>query len=139
MSEMRYRDVGWSVQSRTRSYFDTISSAFSEVKWVLYVLYLTKGLRLYEHVRDTSTEEDCERRCVPLQILDSAVHFGHAHSKGRVSDLTMEVRRLDDVAVHEAQCADAGAGKVSGGGAAKATGTDDENGRISKPQLTCIS
>lgn len=39
----------------------------------------------------------------------------------------MQVRRLDDVAVHDAQGAHAGAGEVGGGGAPQATGPDDED------------
>ena len=45
-------------------------------------------------------------------------------------DLAVEVRRLDDVAVHEAEDADAGAGQVGRSGASQATGTDDEDGGL---------
>lgn len=47
MSEMRYREVGWSVQSNTRSYSLTMASAFSGVRWLRWGMYLGKGFSLY--------------------------------------------------------------------------------------------
>ena len=53
-------------------------------------------------------------------------------------NLAVEVRRLDDVAVHQAEDSDASAGQVRSRGAAETADADDENGCLFQSQLACI-
>lgn len=53
-----------------------------------------------------------------------------------MGDLPVQVGRLDNVTVREADGADPGSREIRGGGTAKPAGSDNENGRSLYPQLT---
>ena len=53
-----------------------------------------------------------------------------------MADLTMQVGRLHDIAVDDADGPDAGAGDVLRGGAAEAAGSDDEYSGIYQTELS---
>lgn len=60
-------------------------------------------------------------------VSHQAIHLQHAHARSPVRNLAVQIRRLDDVPVHEAQGAHARAGKVRRRGTPQAAGADDED------------
>lgn len=62
-----------------------------------------------------------------MEVGDEGSDFGHADAGGGVADLSVQVGALDDVAVDDADGADASAGDVLRGGTAETTGADDED------------
>jgi hypothetical protein len=69
-------------------------------------------------------------------MCDQAVHLLHADSSGGMADLTVKIGRLHDIAVDDADSADAGAGDVLSGGAAEAAGSDDEYSGVDQTELS---
>jgi hypothetical protein len=53
-----------------------------------------------------------------------------------MADLTVKIGRLHDIAVDDADSADAGAGDVLSGGAAEAAGSDDEYSGVDQTELS---
>lgn len=69
------------------------------------------------------------------EVGDEGRDFGLPDARGGVADLSVQIRKLDGVAVDDADGADAGAGNVLRGGAAEAAGADDEDFGVYKTEL----
>ncbi len=62
-----------------------------------------------------------------------------AERVGRVGDLALEVRLVDDVGVDDPERADAGGGEVERGGRAEAAGADQQDARVEQLQLALLA
>lgn len=69
------------------------------------------------------------------EIYHEAFSLGHADPRRGVADLAVQVRRLDRVAIHDADGAHTGASEVSCCGTAKAPCPYNEDGRGSETEL----
>lgn len=58
-------------------------------------------------------------------ISHKTIHLPLAHPTRPVGNLPMQIRHLDDVAIHNPQRAHTGAGEICRGGTAEAAGADD--------------
>ena len=65
--------------------------------------------------------------------------FGLAERVGRVDDLALQVRVVDDVGVDDAERADAGRGEVERRGRAEAAGADQEHAAAEQPLLAGLA
>ena len=65
--------------------------------------------------------------------------FGSPSEFGRVGDLALEVRLVDDVRVDDPERADAGGREVERGGRAEAAGADQEDPRVEQLQLALLA
>jgi hypothetical protein len=71
-----------------------------------------------------------------VQPIARRVEFRAADVRGAVKQLTLKIRDIDDVEVHEADRADAGGGKIERRRRAEAAGTDDEDAGGFEPPLS---
>ena len=65
--------------------------------------------------------------------------FGSPSRSGRVHDLALEVRLVDDVRVDDPERADSGCGEVERSGRAQATGADEEDARVEEALLAVLA
>ena len=70
-----------------------------------------------------------------LDRLLRGVHLGDADPVGRVDDLALEVREVDDVVVDDAERADAGGGEVERGRRAEAAGAEQQHLGVEQLEL----
>ena len=83
------------------------------------------------HDRDVRVERlDRPPRRVDLRL---------AEALGRVDDLALEVRVVDDVGVDDAERPDAGGGEVERRGRAEAAGPDQQDARLEQPLLALLA
>ena len=78
---------------------------------------------------------------IGVQRLDRALRggdLGLADPLGRVDDLALEVRLVDDVGVDDPERADPGRGEVERGGRAEAAGADEEDARVEQALLALL-
>ena len=71
-----------------------------------------------------------------LERLLRRVGLPVAEPLGRVRDLALQIRGVDAIVVDDADPADAGGGEIEAGGAAEASGADQEDARLEQLQLT---
>lgn len=103
-----------------------MASAFSGVRWLLWGTYVGKGLSLSCCQPAMNITASRKLDILPA-VSNQAIHLQHAHTRRPVRNLAVQIRRLDDVPVHDAQGAHACAGDVRRRGASQATGPDDED------------
>ena len=72
-----------------------------------------------------------------VRLAESA--FELAQALGRVDDLALEVRIVDDVVVDDAERADACRGEIERRGRAEAAGADQEDARVEQAQLALLA
>ena len=91
-----------------------------------------------EHVRRVEphlVQPDLDERVGLLDGVARGLGLGTAHVGLAVDDLALEVRRVDDVELHDPQGAHTGGGKVEQGRAAEAACPDHEHLRVLEPLL----
>ena len=74
-------------------------------------------------------------RVQPADPLLGRLDLGLAEGAGRVQHLALEIRRVDDVVVHEPEAPDSRGGQIEQSGGAEPARTDDEDARLEQAAL----
>lgn len=70
-----------------------------------------------------------------MQCYNCTIDLGHAGSRGRVQNLTVQIRLLDSVTINKSDRADACPREVSCSGASQSAQPDDQNGSVFQSEL----
>ena len=91
---------------------------------------------------DVSRSSNCTTFDIGVQRLDRfrrRAHLRLTEPRGRVDDLSLQVRLVDDVRVDDAELADAGGGEVERRGRAEAPRADQEHPRFEQLELSFLA
>lgn len=75
----------------------------------------------------------------PAQVEKCRFNLGSPDRRGRVQDLSVQVRRFDDVVVDQSDCADPGTGKICRSRTPEAAKADDEDSCALETELAYMN